>query len=150
MPTLVGVALASIAMVVGGGYIQWKLGGIRDREAPKPLAPAISDGSDTARIKVLVRPWAEVVLDGKKVDVTPLARPLSVRPGRHVILLQHPSVTERRVIDIAQGQLVTLDVSLPIPSSPADEFLPPPTMPSGSTSAPAKPSAAPVPSSLNP
>ncbi len=150
-PTLIGVAVAALAMVFGGAYVQWKLGGIREREAPKPLLPVVNDGGDTARIKILVRPWAEIVLDGKRVDVTPLARPLSVRPGRHVILLQHPLVTERRVVDVGQGQLVTLDVALSVPgANAADEFLPPPTMPSTSTSTSAKPTVAPVPSSLNP
>ncbi len=148
-PTLVGIALAAFAMFAGGGYIQWKLGGIREHEAPKPLAAASADGLDTAKIRVLVRPWAEIVLDGKRVDVTPLARPLSVRPGRHVILLQHPLVTERRVVEVGNGQMVTLDIALNVPSpNNADEFLPPPTAPSGSVSAAPKPSASSVPSTL--
>jgi len=148
-PTLIGIGVTALAMLVGGAYIQWKLGGIREREAPKPLASAATDGLDTARIRVLVRPWAEVVLDGKKVDVTPLPRPLAVRPGRHVILLQHPLVTERRVVEVGQGQLVTLDVALNVPlPNTADEFLPPPLAPSGSVSAAPKPSASTVPSSL--
>ncbi len=148
-PTLVGIALAALAMFAGGGYIQWKLGGIREREAPKPLAAASADGSDTARIRLLVRPWAEVVLDGKKVDVTPLPRPLAVRPGRHVILLQHPLVTERRVVDVGPGQMLTLDIALNVPlPNTADEFLPPPVVPSGSVSAAPKPSASSVPSTL--
>lgn len=148
-PTVIGVAIAALAMIIGGTYIQVKMGGIREREAPKPLMPVSADATDTARIKVLVRPWAEVVLDGKKVDVTPLAHPLAVRPGRHVILLQHPSITERRVIDVGAGQVVTLDVALNVPSpNNADEFLPPPINPPSSASASSKPSAAPVPSTL--
>lgn len=150
MPTVVGVGIAALAMAIGGGYIQWKMGGIREREAPKPLSLAAADGSDTARIRVLVRPWAEVILDGKRVDVTPLAHPLAVRPGRHVILLQHPAVTERRVIDIGQGQLVTLDIALAVPGPNSnDEFLPVPVNPPASASASAKPAAPPVPSTLS-
>jgi hypothetical protein len=148
-PTLIGIAIAAAAMIAGGAYIQWKLGGIREREAPKPLAAASMDGLDTARIRVLVRPWAEIVLDGKKVDVTPLPRPLAVRPGRHVILLQHPLVTERRVVDVGPGQMITLDVALNVPlPNTADEFLPPPVMPSSSVSAATKPSVSAVPSTL--
>ena len=116
----------------------------------KRQAPAtVTCIADTARIRVLVRPWAEIVLDGKKVDVTPLARPLSVRPGRHVIMLEHPLVTERRVVEVGPGQMVTLDVALNVPlPNTADEFLPPPTMPSGSVSVAPKPSASAVPSTL--
>jgi eukaryotic-like serine/threonine-protein kinase len=149
-PTIVGIAAAAIAMTIGGAYIQWKMGGIREKEAPKPLAPPTADGTDTARIKVLVRPWAEVILDGKRVDVTPLPHPLAVRPGRHVILLQHPSVTERRVLDVGPGQQITLDIALNVPSpNNADEFLPPPINPPASASVSSKPSAAPVPSTLS-
>ena len=148
-PALFGVGFAVLAMAAGGSLIQARLGGIREREAPRAVASSGGDLGDGARIRVLVRPWAEVILDGKRIDVTPLAQPIAVRPGRHVVLLQHPSATERRVVEVAQGQIVTVDVVLAVPApNTADEFLPPPTQAPPSASAPPKPSAAPVPSSL--
>ncbi|MBI2392446.1 MAG: serine/threonine protein kinase [Deltaproteobacteria bacterium] len=152
-PTLIGVALALVAMAVGGTTIQARLGGIREKEAPRAAPSALGDPGalpDAARIRVLVRPWAEVLVDGKRVDVTPLRQPIAVRPGRHVVLLQHPDATERRVVEVAPGQLVTVDVALPVAgANTADEFLPPPAQPPPSASVSAKPSGAPVPSTLN-
>jgi hypothetical protein len=148
-PALFGVGFAVFAMAAGGTLIQVRLGGIREHEAPRTVASSGNDLGDGARIRVLVRPWAEVFVDGKRIDVTPLPQPIAVRPGRHVVLLQHPDATERRVIDVAQGQMVSLDVALAVATpNTGDEFLPPPTQPPPSVSASSKPSAAPVPSSL--
>lgn len=149
-PLLVGIVVAAAAMVGGGAVIQVRQGGIKsEREATRPPPPAIADPSETGRLRVLVRPWADVVVDGRKVDTTPLGKPIPLRPGKHVILLQHPSVTERRVIEIAAGQLVTLDVTLAVPAPAAsDEFLPPPPMVSASAAPSVKATAAPVRSTL--
>ncbi|MGZ3418508.1 MAG: serine/threonine protein kinase [Polyangiales bacterium] len=149
-PTVIGIAIASLALFGGGAAIQIRQGGIKsEREATRPPPPVMADPSDTGRLRILVRPWADVVIDGRKIDTTPIGKPIALRPGKHVILLQHPSVTERRVVEIEKGQQVTLDVTLNVPAAAAsDEFLPPPPMPSGSAPPPPKSSAPSVPSTL--
>ncbi len=148
-PTLLGLLAALAALVGGGAVIQWRLGGIREQEAPRAVASVSAESLETARIRVLVRPWAEVFVDGKRIDTTPLSRAIAVRPGRHIVMLQHPSATERRMVDVVAGQTLTLDVTLPVPlPSNADEFLPPSTSATPSVSATVKPPAPTVPSTL--
>ncbi len=150
-PTVLGIVLAALAMGAGGAAIQWRLGGIRDRDARPPASADPTAGeAATARLKVLVQPWADVIVDGRKVDTTPIGRPIALRPGRHVVVLEHPSATERRVVEIGAGQIVPLDVGLPGPApSTADEFLPPSTSAAPSASAAPKPPAPTIPSSLS-
>jgi serine/threonine-protein kinase len=64
-------------------------------------------------LKVLAKPWAEVLIDGDLVDTTPIGRPLPVSPGRHYVTFRHPNAPdEKRSIDVASGQTVVLDVTM--------------------------------------
>jgi serine/threonine protein kinase len=134
-PTVIGVALSFIAMAAGGSVIQWRAGGIRsDRSSTSGAAPLPVDatGANLGALRVLVRPWAEVVIDGQSVDTTPFARPIRLRAGRHVVDLIHPSARERRIVDVRAGETVTIDAILPVSAQPAlDEF----AMPESSASA---------------
>ncbi len=66
-------------------------------------------------VRVLAHPWAEVSVDGEVVDVTPIGRPISVAPGRHEILLQHPRApAERRTVDVSLGETVVVDVEMAV------------------------------------
>lgn len=38
----------------------------------------------------LVKPWADVYLDGKKIDTTPISEPIVLQPGYHSIRLENP------------------------------------------------------------
>jgi serine/threonine-protein kinase len=149
-PTVIGIAVACLALIGGGAAIQARRGGIRsEREATRPPPPVMADPAETGRLRILVRPWADVVIDGRKIDTTPIGKPIALRPGKHVVLLQHPSVTERRVVEIEKGQQITMDVTLNVPATAAsDEFLPPPPMASSSAAPQAKSSAPSVPSTL--
>jgi len=132
-PTIAGLAFCTLALVVGGAVIQWRSGGIRTGKAPpEPPKPTGVEAGDGARVRVIVRPWADIYVDGVKVETSPVARPIRVRPGKHVVAFVHPSATEKRTIEVQAGQMVTLDVSLdvPVPAYP-DEFLLP--EPSAST-----------------
>lgn len=76
---------------------------------------------EPGRIRVLARPWAEVFLDGRRVDVTPMAAALEVRPGRHTITLRHPAAPEEsRTVEPIAGQTVLVDVDMKVElASPA-------------------------------
>jgi serine/threonine-protein kinase len=86
-----------------------------------------------AYLRVVAEPWADVVIDGQKVETTPFARPIPLRAGIHYVRLEHPHApAERRTIDLAPGETVLLDVTMkvrrpegasqhaakPIPSAP--------------------------------
>ncbi len=139
-PTVIGIALSFVAMAAGGSVIQWRAGGIRsDRSSTTGAAPLPADGTgqNLGALRVMVRPWAEVIVDGQSVDVTPFARPIRLRVGRHVIDLVHPSARERRVIDVRAGETTTIDAILPVAAQAhLDEF----AMPEASSSAFVSPS----------
>jgi predicted Ser/Thr protein kinase len=78
---------------------------------PLELVPA-SPGA----LRVLATPWAEVWVDGQRVDVTPFARGIPLPPGTHYVTLVHPSApVEKRTIDIVSGESRTIDVVMAVP-----------------------------------
>jgi serine/threonine-protein kinase len=87
-----------------------------------------------AQLRVLAHPWAEVHIDGKLVDVTPIGMPIEVSPGRHKVTFKHPNAPdELRTVDIVEGQTIVLDVEMrvvlpqdagkaePVPDAPSEE-----------------------------
>ncbi len=71
-------------------------------------------------LRVVATPWAYVRVDGHDVETTPFARPIPLSPGKHWVTLTHPdSAPVDREIEIAQGEIVTLDVTMPIDVSDA-------------------------------
>lgn len=56
-------------------------------------------------------PWAEVYLDNKKIDITPLHN-FSLAPGRHKVELQQPEYPAfRKFINITSGNTETINVN---------------------------------------
>jgi hypothetical protein len=113
------VALFLLALV-GGGAIRYRIRASEEATATKagPLELAPAQGGF---LRVVANPWAEVVIDGQRVDVTPIARPLPLPAGTHYVTLKHPKVKEqRRVVKVVQGQTVLLDVNMGIVPEPQD------------------------------
>jgi hypothetical protein len=85
-----------------------------------------------------------VTVDGANVGTTPLAEPLTLAAGSHVIAASRPgAATETRVVSVSEGQQADLSVNLPdLPASA------PPNVPSagqaGTRSGETKPAAPPV------
>ena len=53
------------------------------------------------------------MVDGQKVETTPFARGIPLRPGTHYVRLEHPNApTERRTVRIVSGDTVLLDVKM--------------------------------------
>jgi serine/threonine-protein kinase len=44
------------------------------------------------RVEITVEPWGEVYLDGEHVGTAPMAKPIFVLPGLHILRLTHPSL----------------------------------------------------------
>ena len=109
------LAIVFSLTVVGGAAI--RLLGTGDDDAPgdgvAELSAPVSGPRDRGHLRIVARPWAEVLIDGQQVDTTPIGRPIPVTPGKHFVTFRHPRAPEeQRTIKIAAGQTVFLDVSM--------------------------------------
>jgi hypothetical protein len=107
--------LAILGGVVVAGGIALQATAHREGRAagaqPLELVPA-----SPGYLRVLATPWAEVWIDGQRVDVTPFARGLPLPPGTHYITLVHPNApVEKRTIETVAGETVTMDVVMAVP-----------------------------------
>ncbi len=84
---------------------------------PTPLPPP-TRAAEPGQLQIAVRPWAEVLVDGRVMGTTPLDK-LSLEPGTHVVLLRHPAYEElRRSLVVTPGETVKLVVDLTKEGSP--------------------------------
>jgi serine/threonine-protein kinase len=115
-PIVRGLAVLFGLIVAGGTVIQITGRGgsyrVAAGERPLELAP-----QPAGFLRVLARPWAEVWIDGQRIDVTPFARAIPLTPGKHYVTLIHPpsNVTEKREIEIVASETQTVDVALDVP-----------------------------------
>jgi hypothetical protein len=118
--TSTGIALLGAAAIVGGAALQasahreGKMAGARPLELVPP-SPGF--------LRVLATPWAEVWVDGQRVDVTPFARGIPLSPGTHYVTLIHPNAAvQKRTIAVAPGETRTVDVVMAVPDlAPKDQ-----------------------------
>ncbi len=65
-------------------------------------------------LALTVLPWAEVYLDGRFVDRTPLSGPVRLEAGKRQLLLRHPNRRDySRELDIGPGDTLRLEVTMP-------------------------------------
>jgi serine/threonine-protein kinase len=77
--------------------------------ADAPSTPAATTG----QLALVVYPWADVIIDGRRIDTTPLAQPIRLPPGRHSLELRNPyfpAIT--RTLTIAPYERIELAVDL--------------------------------------
>lgn len=111
------VAIAALIALVG-----WR--SVVDHEPTNAAGPQ-GIVKRPAQLRVLARPWAEIYVDGKPVEITPVGRPLQVTPGKHQITLKHPDAPdETRTVELIAGQTILVDVTMnitrPVNSSAVD------------------------------
>ena len=122
-PAIAGLALLGAAGAVGGALLQTTAH--RDGEAagsrPLDLLPP-----SAGFLRVLATPWAEVWVDGQRVDVTPFARPIPLPEGTHYVTLIHPSAPlEKRTVAIVHGETRTIDAVMAVPQlAPPEDAAP--------------------------
>jgi hypothetical protein len=134
---IAGLGAVGAIAVVGGSVLQATSHRTGDAAsaAPLELAPAAS-----GFLRVLATPWAEVWIDGQRVDVTPFARAIPLAAGTHFVTLLHPHAPpEKRSVTLAAGETRTIDVVMAVPElAPeavrADHAEPPPAPPGGAWS----------------
>jgi serine/threonine-protein kinase len=120
-PAFIGLFALFTLVVVGGGVLQYigRAGAHRVRAGERPLELA---PPNAGALRVLVTPWADVWIDGQRVDTTPFARAIPLPAGKHYVTFKHPSVTdEKREVEIVAGETALLDVDLGVlpPEAPA-------------------------------
>jgi len=73
-------------------------------------------------LRVVVQPWANVIVDGEAFDTTPFARPIPLTPGTHYVRLEHPQApTEQRTIELVAGETILVDVTMKVRRPPGLE-----------------------------
>lgn len=111
--TIAGLAALGALAVAGGAVLQATAHreGQTAGETPLELVP-----TSPGFLRVLATPWAEVWIDGQRVDVTPFARAIPLPPGTHYVTLVHPNApVEKRTVAVAPGETRTLDVVMAVP-----------------------------------
>jgi serine/threonine-protein kinase len=79
---------------------------------PAAVAPTPAPAPVPGRLQVLVRPWAEVSVDGRVVGTTPF-RPVELPAGEHVIAFRHPDYKPfQRRVTVAAGQTTRVEIDL--------------------------------------
>jgi serine/threonine-protein kinase len=114
---LVGLAALGLAFTTGGAMLQWSARGARAAaqagNKPLELLPAAAGA-----LRVVATPWAEVHVDGQRVDVTPMARAIPLAAGPHYVTLTHPNApSDKRIVTITSGETTTLDVTMNLGAS---------------------------------
>ena len=85
----------------------------REQDPTALIGPRPAGAAGVGQLRVLARPWAEVVVDGTTVDTTPMSRGVPLAPGQHFVRLRNPAyVTEDRAVQVSAGQTVWIDVDL--------------------------------------
>lgn len=75
------------------------------------LPPATDPLPGALTIRCL--PWADVYIDDKKIDTTPLDNPISLQPGNYQLALAHPEYPlYRKEITISAAQQLTVQVNM--------------------------------------
>jgi serine/threonine-protein kinase len=108
--------LGALGLIAAGGGIAIETSATHDGETagahPLELTP-----NGPGFLRVLATPWAEVWVDGQRIDVTPFARSIPLLPGVHYVTLVHPtSPVEKRTLTIVRGETRTLDVVMAVGS----------------------------------
>jgi hypothetical protein len=87
-------------------------------------------------LRVNALPWANIRIDGRLVGATPMAKPIELKQGSHVVRLEHDWYQPvERTIDIAEGvatapKLLSLDFEAErIPAAPGRTRPAPPATP---------------------
>jgi hypothetical protein len=105
--------VAGLLIVGGTAGIQLALQGTSREAARAGRVKLELVPPSPAYLRVVAEPWADVIIDGQKVETTPFARPIPLSAGVHYVRLEHPQAPpERRTIDLAPGETVLLDVTM--------------------------------------
>jgi serine/threonine-protein kinase len=121
---LLGLLLGS-TLIASGGYL------FQLRQAPEATPARRNAGrlelapENAASLRIVASPWATVTIDGQEIGTTPIGRAIALAAGTHYVQLEHPRASvERRVIHLAAGETVLLDVKMNVAPSASSAAVP--------------------------
>jgi len=80
-----------------------------------PLAPPGEPPWRSSQLLVIADPWAEVFVDGQRIETTPFSSPLRLRSGRRYLELRGPYFKAvRQMLDLVPGELRVVKVQMPL------------------------------------
>jgi serine/threonine-protein kinase len=114
---LLGQCVAAALLALGLGAEESSRRRRASLEPATVQGPGAPGAGPAGALRVLARPWAEVSVDGVRVDTTPFARAILLAPGTHFVRLRNPLFhDEQRAVTVTAGATVVLDVDLsPLP-----------------------------------
>ncbi len=117
---IAGLAAIGMAAAAGGGVVQSTAHRSGEAAGARPLELV---PPSPGFLRVLASPWAEVWVDGQRVDVTPFARAIPLPAGTHYVTLTHPNApAEKRTVAITPGETRTIDAVMLVPElAPKDD-----------------------------
>jgi serine/threonine-protein kinase len=117
--TMLGFGAVAVAFATGGALIQWSASARGEREAAQAGSKRLELAPESAgALRVIASPWAEVTIDGQRIDLTPMARAIPLAAGQHYVTLVHPNAPpEKRVVPIVAGETTTLEVTMKLPAA---------------------------------
>jgi serine/threonine-protein kinase len=72
-------------------------------------APAKAAGGEGASVSLLITPWGEVYIDGKKNGVSPPLRDVRIAAGKHRIEVRNTNFQSHvEMIDVKAGERITI------------------------------------------
>jgi eukaryotic-like serine/threonine-protein kinase len=126
---LAGFGVLSALLLSGGAAIQWN--GTRPATVDEG-DPRLGVAPRSASLHVVVTPWAEVWIDGRHVDTTPMARAIPLTAGTHVVQFTHPDAErETRTVLLAPGEEAQLEVAMRVTAPEPEPTTAIPTSSSG-------------------
>jgi eukaryotic-like serine/threonine-protein kinase len=122
-PAIAGLAVLGAIAIIGGSLVQTRAHRDGDAAGSRPLDLL---PPSPGYLRVLATPWAEVWIDGQRVDVTPFARAIALPEGTHYVTLVHPNAPiEKRTVAIVRGETRTIDAAMKVPEhAPAEDASP--------------------------
>ena len=103
------------ALIVAGGLIVQR-GGTRAALSSRFAGRLQLHPDHAGYLRIVVDPWANITIDGQSFDTSPIAHSIPLAAGTHYVQFEHPQANpEKRVINIAIGETVLLDVKMKIP-----------------------------------
>lgn len=104
-------------LILAGGFVAQR-GAARVALSPRFSGPLKLRPERAGYLRVVADPWAKVSIDGQFFDTTPIARSVPLQAGTHYLQFDHPQAEpEKRVVNIAVGETVLLDVRMKVPET---------------------------------
>ncbi len=103
------------ALIVGGGLVAQR-GGTRAALSSRFAGRLQLHPDRAGYLRIVVDPWANITIDGQSFDTSPIAHSIPLATGTHYVQFEHPQANpEKRVVNIAIGETVLLDVKMKVP-----------------------------------